>query len=209
MSDTAVANGPVDRRRHARAKVEGRVVIHGPEGIARGVIVDLGSGGVLVRELGRLAPLDVATTVSIELEVTGLGWVTQPGTVVRHDRGTVAVAFAGANPRAAISDRTLDPGRIGRCVVVLDPSASRRRRVAAALRAAGYCSLEAATPLELVDLLERAHGEIAAIALAPRTETQTRLDELVGFLSEVHPGVRLTLIGDDPSPVRDLLAGLT
>jgi hypothetical protein len=94
-------------------------------------------------------------------------------------------------------------------VIVVDPSPPRRARAASALREAGWCPIEAATPLELVDLLERADGEVTAIALAPSTETQTRLDEIVGFLSEEHPRVRLALIGDGPSPVPDLIAGLT
>jgi CheY-like chemotaxis protein len=93
-------------------------------------------------------------------------------------------------------------------VIVVDPSAPRRRRAAAALRDAGWCPVEAATPLELVDLLERAGSAVTAIALAPATETQTHRDEIVAFLSEEHPRVRLALIGDDPSPVPELIAEL-
>jgi hypothetical protein len=88
-------------------------------------------------------------------------------------------------------------------VVVVDPSGPRRKRLAAALREAGCQSIEASTPLEAVDVLERSRVPVRAVAVAESTQSQTLADELVAFLAEAHPSLRLALIVDDAKPSQE------
>jgi CheY-like chemotaxis protein len=242
---TASVPALVNRRRHDRASVNGGVLVRAESAIVRCEVVDLSLGGVLVRELlgtdrgPRLAP---DQEVSVELEVDRLGWVQHRGHVARVDEPSgatrvrlVAIAFAPlpAPLAEAIAGelRAADEARRSPRVLVVDPSPPRRRRVAAALRDAGSCPLEAATPLEAVDVMERSRVAVSAVAVAARTRSQTQTDELVEYLSEAHPGVRLALIIDSTGeaapnprplpqlpadehtdllePVRELLASLS
>src|SRR5688500_11043468 len=159
LEETASAN----RRRHERAGIQGRAIVEGPRGMARGEIVNIGAGGVLVRDGGE-AVVSPGTMVSVRLVLDRLVRVLARGGVRGRDADTLAIEFASPWP----------------AVIVLDPSAPRRRRIADALRDAGCCSLEASSPLEVVDLLERINGAIAAVVVAESTRSQTGTDEPVG-----------------------------
>jgi CheY-like chemotaxis protein len=80
-------------------------------------------------------------------------------------------------------------------VLVVDHEPSRRQRLADAVRHAGGHAVEAATPLEAIVAVERGARAVTAVAVADRL-TQTHGDELVGFLTEVHPELRLAVIGE-------------
>lgn len=187
LAETATGN----RRRHERAGIRGRALVEGATGLVRGEIVDLGAGGVLVDDAGE-ASLPVGAPVVVELDIARLGRLRQLGGVVRREPRRLAIGFQSPWP----------------AVIVVDPLAPRRRDLADALRAAGCCSLEAATPLEVVDLLDRVRGVVSAVVVAE----STRSAEIVGYLSDAHPGLRLQLIVDRPMPandaLRDVLAGL-
>jgi hypothetical protein len=87
-------------------------------------------------------------------------------------------------------------------VVVVDPREDRRHELAEKLRAAGLSSIEAATPLEAIALVERPRNHVAAVAMAD-TLTQTGPHELVDYLSESNPGIKLAMFADDPVNDRD------
>lgn len=195
-----------ERRRHDRAEVDGCVVVHVPGGEVHGKIVNLSCGGILVREVDEAPPLASGLPVLVELELDRLGWATQAGTVVRSSDGETAIAFQRLAPElgdviasevTAATDAKTNPR-----VVVVDPQPARRRRITDALREAGARSLEASTPLEAVDLIERSRVRVQAVAIAERTRSQTDSDELVGYLAENHPDVRLAVIGERPANPR-------
>jgi CheY-like chemotaxis protein len=210
-----------ERRRHDRADVEGCALIHVPGPAGVGVhckTINLSLGGILVRELEDAVRVEHGMSVLIELEIDGLGWARQAGTVVRTHGGDIAILFdrldaalgaAIANEIAAAHEAEHNPH-----VVVVDPSPGRRRRITQELRDAGARSYEAATPLEAVDLIERSHVRVRGVAVARQTRTQTESDELVDYLSASHPDLHLAVIEDDAEnlgtdAVRELLAPRT
>lgn len=192
--------GPGNRRRHDRARVNGCVVVHGPDGDVRGRIVNLSASGVLVAEEAVPDSFAEGTQVALELEIDRRGRVRQDGVLRRVD-GAVAIEFTSPSPSVVdvITGEVLVAQEARRTphVVVVDPSGPRRRRLAAALREAGCESIEASTPLEAVDALERSRVPVSAVAVAETTKSQTLADELVEFLAEAHPSLRLALIVDN------------
>lgn len=192
---------PGDRRRHDRARVNGCVVLHAPDGAVRGRIVNLSAGGVLVVEEESRARLAEGTRVGLELETERSGWVRQDGGVLRRIDDAIAIEFVEPSPGVVdvITGEVLAAQEARRAprVIVVDPSRPRRQRIAAALRDVGCQSIEASTPLEAVDVLERSRVPVSAVAVAESTQSQTLADELVEFLAEAHPSLRLGLIVDN------------
>lgn len=187
-----------DRRHSFRADVHGCAIVHGPGGASRCVVVDLCLGGVRLLELVRGASdLVPGAEVTCELEIAGQGWVVQRGRVLRHEQGELAIAFEGLSPEVedVIEEEVLCALEARRAprVVVVDRSEARRHRIAEALRENGCCSLEAATPLEAVDLIEQSRTHVSAVVVA-ETLTQTQADELIAFVFESHPDVKVALI---------------
>lgn len=189
----------IERRRHFRAGIEAGAIIHVAELSLRGRIVDLSLGGVKIRRVDDSAPTPApGTAVTVELELGG--WVSQAGRIHRcGGLGEIVVAFVRLAPEVAhrIEDEVLaaiEAGRRPRMIVV-DPSASRRRRVADKLREAGCDSYEAATPLEAIDLMERPRSHIRGVALAEHL-TQTGTEEFCEFVAETNPGIKLALIAE-------------
>jgi len=191
-----------NRRRHYRAKVSGRAVVHARDGAVRCEIDNLSLGGVLLRPVSEAAHLAEGITVAVELQVDGAGWVVQNGQVTRCAERGVVVAFGDVSPELEdlIEDEVLAAVEAERSprVVIVDRSRTRRRRVAAALHEVGCCPLEASTPLEAIELIEQSRTHVAAAAVAGEL-TQTGGDELVHFLAESHPGIKLAIITDDES----------
>ena len=189
-----------ERRRHFRAEIEAGAVIHAARTALRGKIVDLSLGGVRVRRTDEAAPCPApGTAAMVELELGDGGWIAQDGRVHRCELDEVVIVFAPLAPEVEdlIEDEVLaaiEAARRPRMLVV-DPSAERRRRVADALRVAGCDSYEAATPLEAIDLVERPRNHIRGVALA-RQLTQTNADELCDFFAESNPHIKLAVIAD-------------
>lgn len=189
-----------NRRRNYRAGVHGCAIVHAPGEVAlRCVVVDLGLGGVRLLEPAPEVPIDAGTEVKVELECSGAGWVVQAGRVLRHSNGELVVLFHALSPEVEdlIEDEVLGAVEAQRTprVVVVDRSEERRRHVADALRDIGCSPLEAATPLEAVDLVECSRNHVCAVALSEQL-TQTQADDLVKYLSETHPDVKVALIAD-------------
>lgn len=203
MSDSRSGSElPHDRRRHFRAKLDAGAIIHAAQVALRGTIIDLSLGGVRIRRADELAPCPaLGTEALVELELGGRGWVAQPGHLLRGGIGEVVVEFgplaAGLEDR--IEDEVLaaiEAARRPRLLVV-DPSADGRRRIVAALAAAGCDSMEAATPLEALDAVDRCRGHLRGVAIATRL-TQTGGDELCDFLAQAYPNLCIALIGVEP-----------
>jgi hypothetical protein len=195
-----------EKRRHDRADVDGCAVLHALDGGVHCRIVNLSEGGLLLHAQDGGEELEPGTNVAIEVELETLGWVRHMGKVVRKDGDQLAIVFAPLPPKTleAIADevREATEATTRPRVVVVDPRPDRRRRVAAALRDAGARSIEASTPLEAVDLIERSRVRVTAVAVAESTRSQTESDELVGFLAEHHPRVQVAVISERTSNPR-------
>lgn len=189
-----------ERRRHYRAAVDASALIHSAAIVMRGRIVDLSLGGVRIRRVDDAAPCPaVGSAAMVELELGTRGWIAQDGRIARCLLDELVVQFAplAAEVEDLIEDEVLaalEAARRPRMIVV-DPSAERRRRVSQKLRAAGCESYEAATPLEAIGMLERPRHHIAGVAVAERL-TQTGGDEMCDFLAETNPGIKLALLQD-------------
>jgi hypothetical protein len=206
-----------NRRRSFRAEVEGCAIVHAPGGVSmRCRVADLGLGGVKLyqpmSEVADDAALPSGLEVTLELECAGAGWVVQRGRVVRgNDSGAIAIVFDELAPEVLqlISDEmkgAVEAAQAPR-VVIVDRAAGRRRHIADVLRQHGCCSLEAATPLEAVAMVERSRNHVRAVMIA-ETLTQTQADELREFLAEAHPTIAVVSIDVDDSPLRELVERL-
>jgi CheY-like chemotaxis protein len=189
-----------ERRRHFRAGMEAGAVVHASTLALRGRIVDLSLGGVRVRRIDENAPCPApGTSATVELELGRGDWVAQPGRIHRCELGEIVILFSALAPEVEdlIEDEVLaaiEATRRPRMIVV-DPSADRRRRVADKLRQAGCDSYEAATPLEAIDLMERPRSHIRGVAMAEHL-TQTGTDEFCDFVAETNPNIKLALIAE-------------
>jgi len=189
-----------ERRRHFRADVDLAAVIHARTIEFRGRVVNLSLGGVRVRREPDSAPCPVpGTQARVDLDLGRHGWVSSTGHIQRCGLDDLVVQFDAlpAELMDLIEDEVmaaLDAARRPRMIVV-DPSAARRKRVAEALRTAGCESYEAATPLEAIDMLERPRHRIRGVAMAEYL-TQTNSNEFCDFVAETNPGIKLALIAD-------------
>ncbi|HTJ44250.1 MAG TPA: PilZ domain-containing protein [Kofleriaceae bacterium] len=187
-----------DRRRHFRAGVSGGAVVHGRGGTMRGHIRDLSLGGALI-ELHH-DPSEDEDDVLVELEIGTSGWVAQRGQVARRSARHVAIAFGTVPPDVedVIEDEVVAAveARKSPRVVVCDPREDRRHQLAEKLRAAGTTPIEARTPLEAIALVEQQRNHVVAVAMAD-TLTQTGPHELVDYLSESNPHIRIAMFADD------------
>jgi hypothetical protein len=190
-----------ERRRHFRAGVYGGAVVHvHSQGQLRGRISNLSLGGALI-DLAEGTEVEHDREVVVELEIGDNGWIAQRGRIRRSTGRQLAVAFDELGPEVedVIEDEVVAAveARKSPRVVVVDPREDRRHELAAKLRAAGCTSIEAATPLEAIALVEHPRNHVAAVAMAD-TLTQTGPHELVDYLSESNPGIKLAMFADEP-----------
>jgi hypothetical protein len=191
--------GRANRRRSYRAGVHGCAIVHAPHGVApHCVVIDLGLGGVRLVQLGDGdAPLADDTPVAVELECAGAGWVVQRGRVLRHRGRELVIRFDALAPEVEdlIEEEILGAVEAERSprIVVVDGEEARRHRVADALRTRGFCALEAATPLEAIELVECSKNHVRAVALSSSL-TQTQACELIEYLEDEHPEILIARI---------------
>jgi CheY-like chemotaxis protein len=200
MSQDRGAPKESDRRRHFRAGVCGGAVVHGHGITMRGRISNLSLGGALI-DLAEGTEVEHDHEVVVELEIGGSGWVAQRGRVRRSTGKQVAIAFGEVKPDVedVIEDEVVAAVEARRSprVVVVDPREDRRHQVAEKLRQTGFTSIEAATPLEAIALVEQPRNHVAAVAMA-ETLTQTGPHELVDYLSESNPSIKLAMFAEEP-----------
>jgi CheY-like chemotaxis protein len=194
-------SAPNDRRRHYRAGITGGAVVRGAGNSVRGQITNLSLGGALIQLADGTHDIELDHDVTVELELGGSGWIVQAGRVQRRSDGHIAIEFArlGQDIVDVIEDEVAaaqDADRSPR-VVVVDPREERRHQVAEKLRERGYTSMEAATPLEAIALVEQPRNHVVAVAVA-ETLTQTGPHELVEFLTESNPHIKLAMFAEEP-----------
>jgi len=196
-----------DERRHSqRIDVSGNAVVHGPVSVMRCEIVDLSTGGALLRPVGNgaAAPLPgVGVTVDLHLDAADTGWFTLRAVV--HRSGVAGGAFAvefgdvTAEFEDLVEDEVLaalEAARILR-VIVVDPIDRRRQRLATELRRAGCSPFEVSTPLDAIGLIDQSQMHFS-FALVAEQLLNTEGRDLMGFLAVTHPQVHLALIADRP-----------
>ena len=109
----------------------------------------------------------------------------------------VAVAFTEMRPHVEdlIEDELLAAAeaRHQPRVLVVDAEPRRRKRVSQQLRAAGCVSLEAATPLEAIAMVEEPRNHVAAIAV---TDSVRDAAPLVAFLTDSNPGIPIAMLAE-------------
>jgi hypothetical protein len=196
-----------ERRRNFRAPGRSAAVVHGSHVSLRGELANVSLGGALIRCAPGPAPVPGrGLPLWIELELGGR-WVTQRGRARRCDIGELAIEFDEVltDTEDAIEDLVLAAVESHRAprVVVLDPSAPRRRRVSEALRRAGYESFEAATPLEAIRRVETSSEEITGVAVAERG-SGTTAGALVDYFSESNPHIKIAVLADGTGPTRKI-----
>jgi CheY-like chemotaxis protein len=197
---------PQDRRHHFRAEIGGGVVVHVDGFALRGQLANLSLGGALIA-LHEHPGYEPGPTqhVRVEFELGKRGWISQHGRVQRITERELAIAFHEVAPDVedVIEDQVLAAveARTSPRVVVVDPHPARRRRVSDTLRAAGCVSLEAATPLEAIAMVEEPRNHVAAIAV---TDEVRDAGPLVAYLSDSNPGIPVAMLGaaadDDSMP---------
>jgi hypothetical protein len=161
------------------------------------------TGGLFVLAAHCSVPVAVGTIVTVTLDVPDRA-VRLVGLVVRGDEaGTrIAIAFdALTGDVAAVLDQhvdgALDAARVPR-VVIVDPLPAERGRVAEAVRHAGCDPVEASTPLEAIDAIQRPENRVAAAAIRDSL-TQTGGDELATYLAENHPSMPVAILAESPT----------
>ncbi len=194
----------VERRRHFRAEVIGRAILHIHGSATRCEIGNLSLGGVMLRRDGDHAACPAAgSRVALDLELCASGWIHTRGSVRRGDPEVIVVQFDVLAPEIEdlIEDEVIAAmeAQSSPRVVVIDGSPETRHQVAAALAEAGCAPLEAATPLEAVRMLGRAGTGVHGVAVG-ETMTQTDREELVDFLVDTNPGIQIALIGRPANP---------
>jgi hypothetical protein len=186
-------------RRSYRTATSGAAVVQVAGAVVHVHSVNLSLGGLLVEWRAAVAGRPpVGAPVWVQLDIGGSGWLRQRGHVQRCDRGLLAIGFDALSPDTEdqIEDRVLawlEAERSPRLLIV-DPWPARRHRIAAEMVHAGYCSIEASTPLAALQQLEQPQLHIAAVAVA-ETATQTGRADLIAYLAEAHAGLPLVLIG--------------
>lgn len=199
-----------NRRRHPRVprSISARLQV----GVMtlRGRVTDLSLGGALLR-FGEDEICPAAASVGLlELHLKD-GWRHLRVRVVRGDVGLVALHFHPLAPSLSVEIEGEIAAAVEACrrppIVVMDPEPERRHRIAETLRTAGCVPVEAATPLEAIDLVEK-HGGIRGMTVAD-SATQTSADELCDYVSQSNPEIRLRRIavGTRDVPLTDELAG--
>jgi CheY-like chemotaxis protein len=146
---------------------------------------------------GSICPA-VGSVGLIELHLAQ-GWCRQRVRVVRCSFDEIALHFheISAALEDAIEDEVVACIEASRRpqILVVDPSPDRRHRIAESLRTAGCESVEAATPLEAIGIVERYSGTIRGMTVS-ESLTQTSGDEFCDYVSQTNPEIRLRLIAE-------------
>ena len=182
-----------DRRGSPRVTARGSVIVDHH----RAKITDVSASGVRVARCEPRAAYEVDESIGLMVRFDGARgrwWRTQ-GRVVRVEAdGSVVVAFRDVPPglvdavRAELQDAA-DGEDVAR-VLVVDPDAGRRGRLAASFRAAGLRVTEAATPLDAIVCLSESRGYPHTVAIADTIPARVA-DELRTYLELEHADLAL------------------
>ena len=183
-------------RNELRARVQGRVVIHGRGG-SSGEIVEVSTTAIRVRITGTAPALARGDRVELDVRFDGAAgaWAGITGRVVEVDELSQIRVVFDALPED-FEDRiqsqllaTLESEHVVH-VLLVDPISQRRALVAASLRATGRRVSEAATPLDAIDCLGESGSSPRMIAVAD-TVPPGIADELRAYLRDAHADLGL------------------
>jgi hypothetical protein len=189
-----------ERRGQARVRIASKAVIRaGGQSLACDVANLSCAGGLFLLAADCDVPSPDGGTVTVQLDTLGTD-IELRGTIVRHDGGTqIAIAFQDVAD--ALTERlrgiVTDAITAAECprVVVVDPLPAERSRVAAAVRRAGMEPVEASTPLEAIDAIQRPENRVAGAAIRDSL-TQTDGGELAKYLTDEHPSMPLAILSE-------------
>jgi CheY-like chemotaxis protein len=207
------SKGAPERRRHFRVSRPVTALLHVGVMTVRGRVIDLSLGGARIRISDGAACPSVGSVGLVELQLAH-GWCRQRVRIVRCAFDEIAVRFneISATVEDAIEDEVVASLEAAKRphILVVDPSPDRRHRIAETLRIAGCESVEAATPLEAIDIVERQTGVIRGMTVS-ESLTQTSADEFCEYVSQTNPEIQLRLIaeGTRDIPVTDMLRETT
>lgn len=196
-----------NRREHLRVPRTVSARLHVGVMSLRCHVVDLSMGGVRLRVQDGEACPAVGNVGLLELHLDA-AWRHVRIRVVRCTFDEVAVRFHEVTEdlrRALEAEVAASVAAFRRPhIVVVDPSPDRRHRIAESLRTAGCESVEAATPLEAIDIVEKQHGAIRGMTVADSL-TQTSADELCEYVARSNPEIRMRRIalGTRDVPITD------
>jgi CheY-like chemotaxis protein len=200
MTGTTTQDRP-ERRGHERGRVPGKAVIR-TGGRALQCDVDNLScaGGLFLLAAECRVSLDIGAAVSVQIDALGPDLLLH-GQVIRSDDSGTQIAIAFQEVADALTDtlRSMVSGAISAAdcprVMVVDPLPAERSRVAAALRRAGCDPVEASTPLEAIDAIQRPENRVAGAAIRDSL-TQTDGGELARYLADEHPSMPVAILSD-------------
>jgi CheY-like chemotaxis protein len=202
-----------NRRRHPRREVMATARVFSVEKMHGNFLVqDLSAGGAcLVPDFQAAA--GARLTLLLEFPGRPSASFAVTAVVVRHDalgltRARTAVSFVGltAEQEDTIQEiivAALERERSRReaTVLVLGPESETRDALQEDLRALGLQSVGVATPLEVLDWLERPGSRIATVMVDVSIEAGHGLDVL-DFLGEHHPRIQRVVMADELRPFR-------
>lgn len=202
----------VERRRHARVSVRAAVIVRSAGHAVHGTAVSVSAttlevGCQLGASLLAMAGADVEITMRLN-GATG-GWFALSGRVrrVRAASHSVVIALASVPPPLAtwIAEQT-DRTEVSAIeVMVVDRDSGRRIQIAAAFRAEGCHVIEAGTPLEALDELERASFTTDVIAVADTDPDRIGID-LRDHLDDAGNALVISIGDPEWTPTRARLA---
>jgi CheY-like chemotaxis protein len=189
-----------ERRGHARVRIASKAVIRaGGQALTCDVANLSCAGGLFLLAADCNVPVADGGDVTVQLDTLGAD-IELHGQIVRHDGGTqIAIAFQDVAD--ALTDRlrgiVTDAISAAECprVVVVDPLPGERSRVAAAVRRAGMEPVEASTPLEAIDAIQRPENRVVGAAIRDSL-TQTDGGELARFLTDEHPSIPVAILSE-------------
>jgi hypothetical protein len=198
-----------ERRRWSRVGVCGKAVVHGATSLLRCDIVNVSTGGALLRASDACGDLLVAgavVAVDLHLDAADTAWLHVRGEVRRlDDPRQIAVEFLAVTPQLEdlIGDEVLAglEGELRAQVVVVEQVIGRRVRVALALRGLGCHVLEVATPLDAISVIEQSRAHIGLVLVGERAAEA--VGSLSTYLRGEHPEIDLVTIADRPPGGRD------
>jgi CheY-like chemotaxis protein len=190
-----------ERRGHARVRIASKAVIRaGGEALHCDVDNLSCAGGLFLLAADCNVPVPDGAQVTVQLDTLG-GDIALAGRVVRHGEAATQIAIAFEDVADALTERlrgiVTDAITAAECprVVIVDPLPAERSRVAAAVRRAGLEPVEASTPLEAIDAIQRPENRVAGAAIRDSL-TQTDGGELAKYLTDEHPAMPLAILSE-------------
>jgi CheY-like chemotaxis protein len=192
--------GP-ERRRDARIRPKGTVILRTGTYTVRGRVSNLSLGGVSTATRTTAPERLLGNTAEVDLRLDGQGatWLRLQGQIVRIGGQSIALRLDVVPPSfARMIDEAVSASHHNDrllSVLLVDALPVRRGAMSEAFRAAGCIVIDVSTPLEAIVRLGESDFEPNLVAIAD-SWPMTISDELRRFVNVEHPRARLVTIGD-------------